>query len=232
MLDVTISDLFSFDTFYIEDRNVWVIEQLKAALLDLRRSEYYLYTIVGESGSGKTHVCNSLIQFAQFRNIPITSINANLLVGERPGIDGAILPPARNGVLLIDDAHLLTNNQALEKLLFFLIEEGNETNYPTILFLKDWQASLGDITSRITSNCILELHALSDSTLATVIKKRCNYKGLLISDQTVEYMLKHLPRDGKNMQFVLTALDALSLVQGKKTITIPLVKSLIYSKKA
>ena len=227
MLDVTLQDVLNFDSFIVEDCNLWPVEQLKQAIIESRSESMRQIIVYGNTGSGKTHLCHSLVRFAHERSVPATSMSGRHFGQYQSSDSEALMPPNRNGVLLVDDLETISGTPTLEKVLFLLLEEGKKDRYATIMFCQSFTPSLEDLTSRIENSLLLNLQALSDEMLAILIERKCTSRGLVISKSVVAYMIKHLPRDGKNMQHALNRLDRYSLGKRSKIVTIPQIKAVL-----
>ncbi|NIQ15056.1 MAG: DnaA regulatory inactivator Hda, partial [Candidatus Dadabacteria bacterium] len=67
---------------------------------------------------------------------------------------------------------------------------------------------------------------LSDSEKITVLQQRADLRGLKLSNEVADYLVKRVNRDLSNLIDLLNKLDDASLV-AKKKLTIPFIKSLI-----
>ena len=85
-----------------------------------------------------------------------------------------------------------------------------------------------DLISRLMSGLIYGLHPLTEEQQLDAIKMRANQRGLLISDDTVKFLLKHSSRDNRELFNILEEIDKASLVE-KRRITIPFIQSLLKS---
>ena len=76
------------------------------------------------------------------------------------------------------------------------------------------------------SGLIYGLHPLTEEQQLDAITMRANQRGLLISEDTVKFLVKHSSRDNRELFMILEQIDQASLVE-KRRITIPFIQALL-----
>ena len=69
----------------------------------------------------------------------------------------------------------------------------------------------------------MQVQSLSDEDKVTALSLRAKQRGFGLSDEVAGYLLKHCPRDMKNLFTILDRLDDASL-QAQRRLTIPFIK--------
>jgi DnaA family protein len=91
---------------------------------------------------------------------------------------------------------------------------------PADLALRD------DLRSRLGWGHVFGLQSLSDAQRRAVLRRQADARGLLLSDEVIDYILSRFTRDLVHLVQLLNQLDAYSL-QTQRAITIALVKSML-----
>ena len=116
-----------------------------------------------------------------------------------------------------------------EILLFKLFNESKQKN-AKVLFnnsIHDEQIpNLKDLESRMSSSLLINFPILSDEDKKIIILNFLKNRGLILSDQSIEFILSRYSRSLDNLIELYIKLDKISLVE-KKNITIPLIKKTI-----
>ena len=114
-------------------------------------------------------------------------------------------------------------------MLFKLFNESKQKN-AKVLFnnsIHDEQIpNLKDLESRMSSSLLINFPILSDEDKKIIILNFLKNRGLILSDQSIEFILSRYSRSLDNLIELYIKLDKISLVE-KKNITIPLIKKTI-----
>ena len=92
---------------------------------------------------------------------------------------------------------------------------------PTALPVK-----LPDLASRLKWGESYQLIPLSDEQKLAVLKQNAHQRGIMLSDDTANFIFTRLDRDMATLKEALIQLDKASL-QAKRNLTIPFVKSIL-----
>ena len=179
----------------------------------------------GEPGSGKTHLLKAVVESLREQ-------------GARAGwMDASTLEPpefseAWTGVVL-DDCHLYTAVQQQAAFNWFVnalssadgqprwvLAAGNVP--PADLALRD------DLRTRLGWGHVFEIHALTESQRRAVLRVEADARGIFLSDEAMDFMLRRFSRDLSSLMQLLDQLDGYAL-QTQRAITIPLIKAMLES---
>ena len=132
-----------------------------------------------------------------------------------------------SGAHVADNVHLLDNNAqiALFDTYNQLKASGGKLvtaglHAPTQMGLRD------DLATRLAWGLVYQLHPLTDTEKAEVLKSHATERGMNLPDEVIAYCLRHLRRDLPNLMAILDALDEWSLTE-KKPVTVPMLKKLL-----
>ena len=130
---------------------------------------------------------------------------------------------------------IIENIEKIENHYFFLhvINIVKEKKFKVLLTsrlpIKELNIRLEDLKSRLLAYSHTKILLPTDDVLRGIIIKISKDKGLLLSDNIINYILSHVERSYSIINLFINELDQLSLIK-KKKITIPFIKKLIESK--
>ena len=144
----------------------------------------------------------------------------------------ALPPEALSGfercrVLCVDDVEAVAGNLEWEHALFRLFNEASEL-HSRLIFASasaprqiDWR--LDDWRSRAAACIVYQVRELDESGRAEALRLRAAQRGLQLPPETLEYLLKRMPRDLRSLFEILDELDEASLV-AQRRLTIPFIR--------
>ncbi len=222
-LDLALAAPPSLDNFVAEHQPA-VLEHLRLWVGNPLRSPVPTY-LWGEPGSGKTHLLQA-----------VRSALAHQ--GVRVGwLDAAQLYPAdfddRWQVVVLDDCHLYTANQQAAAFNWFVNAQTPTSGTarwvlaagaapPSDLVLRE------DLRTRLGWGHVFQLQALSESERRAVLRRAADERGVFLSDEVMDFMLKRFSRDLSSLMMLLDQLDGYAL-RTQRAITIPLIKAMLES---
>ena len=171
--------------------------------------------LIGPIASGKSHLISTLKN--KYKILEAEEINEEKI-----------------NILELKDL-IIENIEKIENHSFFLhvINVVKEKNFKVLLTsrlpIKELDIKLEDLKSRLLAYSHSKILLPTDDVLRGIIIKISKDKGLLLSDNVINYILSHLERSYSIINSFITELDELSLIK-KKKITIPFVKSFLESK--
>ncbi len=216
------SDKASFDNYWVGN-NYELVAALRSMLKAGEPNVLYIY---GPSGAGKSHLLYAAMRQAKqdavkTRYISLSDKHVNRDMLSILDIDNLVF---------IDNIHAWAGNQAKERAVFTLFEQIKHAGGQIVLASSQPPEASGfvirDLISRLMSGLIYGLHPLTEVQQLDAIKMRANQRGLLISDDTVKFLLKHSSRDNRELFNILEQIDRASLVE-KRRITIPFIQTLL-----
>ncbi|MEW6561899.1 MAG: DnaA regulatory inactivator Hda [Pseudomonadota bacterium] len=196
---------------FVPGRNAEVQSVLRHAL-EYYGSERCIY-LWGEPGSGKTHLLQAMVRLAQARGL-----TASYRCGGLPeaaqvvAVDGVGELDALRQIALFELYNQLREQQGL------LIVSGSAA--PAYLGVRD------DLRTRLGWGLVYQLHALNDAEKAQALEQHALARGMALTPEVVQYLLRHGRRDLPSLLATLNALDAhcLRLQRGA---SVPLLKEVM-----
>ncbi len=182
-------------------------------------------SVFGGPATGKSHLlqaCCAIRPGSAY--LPIKA-----LLGQGPGVlEGA----ERATLLAIDDLVTVAGRADWERAVFALYQEA-ETAQTPILFAGDTVAALlaiqlPDLRSRLRAAVALHLRPLQEVELRAAVRLQAQQRGLVLPDESLEFMLRHTPRHLASLCKLLDRLDEASLREQRR-LTLPFVREVLQS---
>ncbi len=173
----------------------------------------------GESASGKTHLLESVRVALREQGASVGWLHAGLL--EPPEFD------ERWGAVLLDDVHLYTAVQQHAAFNWFVNAQTLQRGVVAAGALPPADLPLReDLRTRLGWGHVFHLHVLSESERRAVLRQAADMRGVMLSDDVLDYMLHRFSRDLGSLMELLNQLDGYAL-QTQRAITIPLIRSML-----
>ena len=199
---------------FLPGANVAAVEHLRALLPPA--APVYLW---GPPGSGKSHLLRALAARLQA---------AGLQVGWFDAADALpwILSPDWAAVL-IDRCELLSP-QAQHAAFALFVEAATHGVQvvaagrlpPVDLALRE------DLRTRLAWGHVYALQPLDDAQARAALRFEADQRGIFLSDEVMQHLLTHFPRDLAHLMELLDRLDDFGLAQGRR-ITVPLLRQML-----
>lgn len=179
----------------------------------------------GETGSGKTHLLHSAVHALAQLGAKVGWMDASTL--EPPEFDAAW------AAVVLDECHLYTAVQQQAAFNWFVNATSSADGLPRcVLAAGDLPpadlALRDDLRSRLGWGHVFELRPLSEAQRRSVLRQEASARGVLLSDEVIDFMLRRFSRDLSSLMQLLGQLDGYAL-QTKRAITVPLIKSMLDS---
>ncbi len=203
---------------FLAGRNAELVEALLAFVTGGRDTGMLIW---GGPGVGKTHLAHASFALAQERGL-----GARMFAHPRE-IDEAALASvgaAAEQVIVVDGIDLA--DEATAARLFTLYNVIKERQVRLIATSRTPLAALPlreDLRTRLGWGLVYELLALEDAAKPAALAGYAKGRGIVLSDDVIEYLLRHGRRDMPSLLATLAALDRQSLAT-KRPITVPLLK--------
>lgn len=196
------------------------------ALQSLSRGQEAFVYLWGPAGSGKTHLLQALCQQQGEAGHTV----AYLPLAE-PGMAPAMLEGLEAmDLVVIDELDAVAGQAPWETALFHLYNRLGEAGVRLVVAAPVAPAGLGirlpDLASRLGWGLTLQLSANDDAAKLAILQLRARNRGLELSEEVGNYLLKRCERDMDSLIQLLERLDAASLQEQRK-LTIPFVKTLL-----
>jgi DnaA family protein len=177
----------------------------------------------GESGSGKTHLLRAVQAVVREQGGQVGWMDANVYE------PSAFQETWR--VVLLDDVHLYSAVQQQAAFNWFVNATSPADGQ------QRWVLSAGacppsdlplreDLRTRLGWGDIYELHLLNEAQRRDVLRQQASERGVVLSDEVMDFMLNRFSRDLSSLIELLDQLDSYAL-QTQRTMTIPLLKSML-----
>ena len=173
----------------------------------------------GTAGSGKTHLLNA--------------VRLELLAqGQQVGwLDATVVPAAAFdagwSAVLMDDVQAFDAARQQVAFNWFVNAQTQQIDVlatgslpPTDLKLRD------DLRTRLGWGHVFALQALDEPQRRDVLRQNAAARGVLLSDEVMDFMLTRFSRDLASLMELLDLMDAYAL-QTQRAITIPLIKTMM-----
>ena len=192
--------------------------ELLAALHGVDRNPIWLW---GNGGCGKTHLLQAVCAAAG-------AAAAYFPLGR----SFALPPQALSGfencrVLCVDDVDAVAGDLAWEQALFRLFNEASELHTRVIFAARSAPRNIGwrleDWRSRAAACIVYQVRDLDETGRAQALRLRAAQRGLQLPPETLDYLLKRMPRDLRSLFDILDELDEASLV-AQRRLTIPFIR--------
>lgn len=216
-LNVSLQDDATFENFY-NGKNQAVLAYLKV-------EQWESICLLGSPGSGLTHILQAIChQTNHCLYLPLKQLEQ---------FEPEILEGVEQlDLLAIDDVDLLAGKVNWENALFHAFNRIQLANKRLIISshypLECLAFNLPDLKSRLQSLLLLTIEPLDDEGKMQALQLRAMRRGLIMSAEVAQFILRHAPRDSIHLFALLEKLDRMSLSQQRR-LTIPLIKDALCS---
>jgi DnaA family protein len=222
-LDIGLASAPSFANFF-GGPNTAPLEHLKLWAGNALRSPVPTY-LWGDAASGKTHLLKAAGETLREQGAVFGWLDASLR--EPPEFSEAW------AAVILDDCHLYTAVQQQAAFNWFVNALNAADGHPR------WVLAAGsvppadlplreDLRTRLGWGHVFALQVLTETERRAVLRREADARGVFLSDEAMDFMLRRFSRDLGSLMQLLGQLDAYAL-QTKRAITIPLIKSMLES---
>jgi DnaA family protein len=192
-----------FDNF-VPGSNAAALAHLRE--LTLPSAPVYLW---GTGGSGKSHLLRALAARCH---------DAGQRVGWFDAADSLpwVLQPDWS-LLLIDRCEALT--PAAQHAAFSLFVDAGRLP-PVDLPVRE------DLRTRLAWGHVFALQPLADAETRAALRREADHRGIFLSDEVMDHVLTHFPRDLSHLMSLLDKLDSYALARGRR-VTVPLLRQML-----
>ena len=181
----------------------------------------------GPASSGKSHLLQALCAATGDSDGSAAYLPMSQMKPFGPGVlDGW----EDQRLLAIDDLDVVAGDPEWEKALFNLynglIDRGGALAVATTGGPSGIEFVLPDLRSRLKAAAVFQLVELDESGVGAALRLRAQHRGLELPAETIQYLLRRLPRDMVSMCDLLEKLDVESLAEQRR-LTVPFVRSII-----
>lgn len=173
----------------------------------------------GPGASGKTHLLQALRSNLQAQGLRVGWLDASLTTPVEFDESWA--------AVMLDDVHAFDAGQQQNAFNWFVNAQtqqiavlGAGTLPPADLKLRD------DLRTRLGWGHVFALQTLDEPQRRAVLRARADERGVVLSDEVMDYMLTRFSRDLGSLMELLDLMDGYAL-QTQRAITIPLIKTMM-----
>lgn len=187
----------------------------------------FLY-LCGEQGTGKTHLCLALAAMCEQAGRDVAYLNMAEL--KRSVSSASLFSLMQAEVVCVDDVEAIAGDIAWEEALFHAFNELQLQPTQCIIATRNSPAKLGlalaDLRSRLATGLMFQLPQMQDKLKQQALIMQAQSRGLILSEEVAQYLLRHYGRDMPSLMVVLHKLDKASL-QAQRRLTIPFVREVM-----
>ncbi len=194
--------------------SLWVGDAHASAL----RSPVPTY-LWGEGASGKTHLLEAVGGALSAQGNRVGWLHAGVM--DPPEFD------ERWVAVLMDDVHLYTAVQQHAAFNWFVNAQSLQRGVVAAGALPPADLQLReDLRTRLGWGHVFHLQVLDEPERRAVLRQAADARGVMLSDDVLDYMLHRFSRDLGSLMELLNQLDGYAL-QTKRAVTIPLIRSML-----
>ena len=216
-------DVYTFAT-YIPGLNGDAVESLRQVATGSNQTGVYLWA---GQGTGKTHLLQAACHLAARAERPCAYIPLKQLDDFTPDLFASL---EELSLVCLDDVDELAGRDEWELALFDLFNRLKDAQIPLVTSAnhspKNSPVRLPDLRSRLSWGLCYHLQALGDSDNITALQQRAQQRGFELSDQVVEFLMKRVNRDTRNLFHWLDRLDRRSL-EAQRKLTVDFVREVL-----
>ncbi|MCC6201709.1 MAG: DnaA regulatory inactivator Hda [Gammaproteobacteria bacterium] len=198
-----------------------LVAQLERLMRDDGGASVYLS---GPPGSGKTHLLQACCNAAQGRigYLPLAEVEP---FGPRviDGLDAL-------DCVCIDDLDRVAGREEWEHGMFVCCNRLRDAGRKLIVSgaqpLRELPVRRDDVLSRLAWGLVYRLRQPDDAEFGEALRFLCERRGMPITPQVIEFLLRRLPRSLADLVAIVEQLDAASL-QAHRRLSVPFVKDVL-----
>ena len=190
------------------------------------RGSDFLY-LCGASGAGKTHLTLAIADEMQ-SHCRVAYLNFQEL---RQTAEPAALKSLLDAdVLCLDAVEAIAGDKHWQEALFHGFNDIKQQQKRLLIATENPPAQLSielaDLRSRLATGLVFQLPVMADQLKQEALILQAQSRGLILSEEVAQYLLRHYGRDMPSLMAVLQKLDKASL-QAQRRLTIPFVKEVM-----
>lgn len=221
-LQVQLRDEATFANFF-HGQNEQLATHLQSQVQEAQQAFFYLW---GASGVGKSHLLQAscLAVKSKGRSAAYISLSESELTPDiLEGLDDCSL-------VCLDDIDVVLGKAHWEEAIFHFYNAIREQNHCLVVAATSspnyLNCCLPDLRSRFTWGMVYQVHGLSDAEKCAVLQLRAKQRGLSLSDEVANFLLRRCSRDMTTLYQILNDLDQASL-RSKRSLSIPFIKEVL-----
>ena len=210
---------------YVQGSNEQVLHHLQT-LVSGNPIESYIYCY-GDRAVGQSHLLQACCHALSLSGEPTFYLPLEYHNEISPDILTGLEAYA---LVCIDDIHQVTGIHAWEEALFHFFNRIRDAHGSLLVSAnvapRQLNCGLPDLKTRLASGLALQIHDLTDAEKMHALKMRARNRGLVLSDEVIQYLMRHYSRNMGDLFSALDKLDRASLA-AKRKITVPFLKMVL-----
>ncbi len=223
--DLMFNPAYTFDSFVSGDNSSFAYNACMAIAKN-PGSAYNPCLLYGGVGLGKTHLIQSIGNYIRSTtNMKVIYITAENFTNEFiQSVNDKSSQQFKNKyrkaeVLLIDDIHFLQKKEGTQEELFNTFNDLYDTGRQIVFTCDRPVEELKDISDRLRSRFSrglnIDLLPPNYETRVAILKKKCQEKGVVFSNEVIEYIATNISSNVRDLESCLTKLIAYSTLLHK-----------------
>jgi DnaA-homolog protein len=187
----------------------------------------FLY-LAGDSGTGKTHLLIACAETVQQMGYRVIYLSLSELV--KTAAPAALQAIEQADLLCLDDIDAIAGLPEWEEAVFHCFNRLHDAKGRLLVAAQQTPANssiqLPDLRSRLATGLVYQLVMMTDEQKQQALILQAQSRGLTITTEVAQYLLRHYGRDMPALMTVLQQLDKASL-QAKRKLTIPFIRQVL-----
>lgn len=215
----------TLDNFYAEN-SLLLLDSLRQNFVQVQQPFFFIW---GAKSSGKSHLLKAVSNHYLLNQRAASYIPLNKSHYFAPTVLDNV---DQLDLICLDDLQVVAGSEEWELALFNVFNVIREQKRKTLLLISadrppnQLAITLPDLRSRLNWGEVYQLNDLNDDQKRLVLQRNAYQKGIELSDEVANFLLKRLDRDLETLFAHLTHLDQASL-QAKRNLTVPFVKEIL-----
>jgi chromosomal replication initiator protein len=223
---------YTFETFVVGSSNQFAYIAAKS-VAENPGNTYNPLFIYGGVGLGKTHLLQAIGNYLKDKLNVIYTSSEQFLNDFRKHLANGKMDEFREkyrscDVLLIDDVQFFAGKQDTQEEFFHTFNELYQQKKQICLSSDRPPKKINNLVERLKSRfgagLIVDIQPPELSTKIAIIKNKCLLNGFKIPDDVIEYMATELDINLREIEGVITKINALAKIVGIREITIDFAK--------
>ncbi len=226
-LQVNLPDDAAFENFHVPASHVNALA-VRALQQQLQPFGEQFIFLSGPQGSGVTHLLQAACRYAvasdyEAQYVPLDEfarLEPRQMLESLETLD----------LVCFDNLQAVLGSADWEGALFGFFNIMRDTGKRVVMAAnrgpRELSVVLPDLQSRLVWGLVFQLQPLTDDDKRQVLKLRAKARGLELSDEVAEFIMRRAPRHTSELFNMLQRLDEASLIQHRR-LTIPFVKDIL-----
>jgi DnaA family protein len=221
-LSLNLKDDCTFES-YVSGSNANNILVIQKILSTLEDAFIYLW---GKKGVGCSHLLQAACHYVSLQH------KASFYISLDPSMDASSVFQnlERTDLVCLDNLERVAGLPDWEEALFHLYNRLKDAKKKLIVAAnmppKGLAIKLPDLHSRLQWGVSFQIFSLEDNDLVSALQLRAKQRGITLSKEVCEFIIKRVNRSMSSLYQILEQLDELSLTM-KRNLTIPFVKMVL-----